>query len=224
MKVLIAEADPLQAEIISHLEKQGFQVDGVTVKQILEKLDLNFYDCLVIGISETEKDVLHSLETLEREKRTEGVIILSPVNTLEFKVKLLDAGADDLLVKPVLLPELAARIKAVIRRKKFNTNGRLYFANLVIDFNLKKVLVWDNPLSLTKKEYEILLHLIANKNKVTSKESLADYIWGDEQAERSGSYDFLFAHIKNLKNKLKAAKAELVIKNIYGMGYQIEEN
>jgi DNA-binding response OmpR family regulator len=84
------------------------------------------------------------------------------------------------------------------------------------------VLVWNNPINLTRKEYDILLYLISNKNRVVSKITLAEYIWGDNSSELD-SFDTLFAHIKNLRKKLKSAKAEVDFKSIYGVGYQIVE-
>ncbi|MDO9186221.1 MAG: response regulator transcription factor [Bacteroidia bacterium] len=223
MKLLIVEQEQqLLTELSSFLKKEDCQVTALPLAKASEKIKSSEFDCVIISIGKETEIELQLVEQLNNENRTDGVIIISENNSLEFMVRCFDLGADDFVETPFQIPALYARLKAVIRRKKFNAKSKLYFANLVIDFYLKKVYVWDKAINLTKKEYEILLHLIANKNSSITKESIAEYVWG-EYLKKIDSYDFLFAHIKNLKNKLKIAKAELVIKNIYGVGYQIEE-
>jgi DNA-binding response OmpR family regulator len=134
----------------------------------------------------------------------------------------LNLGADDYLTKPFHLPELNARIQAVIRRKKFDTGRKIRFANFEIDIAQFTVKVEDSPLILTKKEFDILQHLVANKNIVVSRNSLMEYIWGD-YVDRSLSIDLLSTHLKNLKKKLKQSDASVEIRNVYGVGYQIVE-
>lgn len=223
MKLLLVEQEqqPL-VELSSFLKKEDCKVSVSILADAVEKIRNSEFDCVIISINKQTEKELQLVELLNNENRTDGVIIISENKSPEFMVHCFDLGADDFLEAPFQIPVLYARLKAVIRRKKFNAKSKLYFANLVIDFYLKKVYVWDKTINLTKKEYEILLHLIANKNSSITKESIAEYVWGD-YLKNIDSYDFLFAHIKNLKNKLKLAKAELVIKNIYGVGYQIEE-
>ncbi len=223
MKVLLIEhqGQPL-TEFVSFLKQEDCQVVALPLKKAGEKLKSSEFDCIVIPIGKEPDKGFQLIQQLNNENRTDGLLILSEDDSLEFMVQCLDLGADDYIVMPFQIPALYARLKAVVRRRKFNARAKLYFANLVIDFYLKKVYVWDTAINLTKKEYEILLHLIANKNSSVAKESIADHVWGD-YLKSIDSYDFLFAHIKNLKHKLKSAKAELVIKNIYNIGYQIEE-
>lgn len=223
MKLLLVEHEKYPfVELSSFLKREDCQVAVLPLAKAYEKIKISEFDCVVISIGEEKEKELQLIELLNNENRTDGVIIISEDCTPEFIVHCFDLGADDFLESPFQIPVFFARLKAVIRRKKFNAKSKLYFANLVIDFYLKKVYVWDKAINLTKKEYEILLHLIANKNCSITKESIAEYVWGD-YLKNIDSYDFLFAHIKNLKNKLKIAKAELVIKNTYGLGYQIEE-
>jgi len=129
---------------------------------------------------------------------------------------------DDCLTAPIHPEELKARILAIIRRKKFNARHRIHFANLILDLDQKQVSVWNTAVSLTPKEYEILLYLIMNQKKTVSPAMLSEYLWG-EASEEKESNNPLIAHIKNLRKKLKQAKAELEIKNLYAVGYQIVE-
>lgn len=223
MKLLLVEQEQQSlSELTSFLKKEECQVNVLIPAKASETIKFCEFDCVIIAIGKQNEKELQLVEQLNNENRTDGVIIISENNSLEFMVHCFDLGADDFLEAPFQIPALYARLKAVIRRKKFNAKSKLYFANLVIDFYLKKVYVWDKVINLTKKEYEILLHLIANKNSSVTKESITEYVWGDS-LKSMDSYDFLFAHMKNLKNKLKSAKAELVIKNMYNIGYQIEE-
>lgn len=225
MKILIADNEDKSLKwLTSHLRTEGHICDFVSsISESSEKLELYEYDCILLELNSSDQSRLELLEFLKIAERNDGVIVISDKNaSLSLKLNAFELGADDFLLKPVDFSELLARITAVVRRKKFNIKNKIYFANLVIDFPLKKVFVWENQLLLTKKEYEILLHLIANKNRIVSKDTLAEYLWG-EHADNVDSYDFLFAHIKNLRKKLKEMKAEVEIKNSYKMGYQIIE-
>ncbi len=222
MKILLADNEP-EKILAFFFNKEGINIEAVTtISSASEKVSLYEYDCILLNLNLPDAPGLGLLEQLNEEDRTDGIIIISAFSDLEQKLKAFDLGADDYLTKPFEISELNARIHAVVRRKKFQTKNKLYFANLVINMQEKSVWVWDQPVRLTKKELEILLHLIANKSRIISKESLAEYLWG-AHADNMDSYDFLFAHIKNLRKKLKEAKAEIEIKNIYNTGYQIIE-
>jgi DNA-binding response OmpR family regulator len=224
MKILLVDNSVLfRKELDPHFKGDKFQVDHADSFNVgFDKVESASFDCIVLSPSIEEKNCLQLLKKLTNENRQDGIVVLVNGVNKDVKLNFFSHGADDVLHWPLDKDELEARIKAIVRRKKFSAKSQLYFANLIIDFELHRVLVWSSPISLTKKEYEILLHLIANKNRVLSKEALAGYLWSD-YSEKSDSFDFLFAHLKNLKKKLKEAKAELVIKNIYGVGYQIEE-
>jgi DNA-binding response OmpR family regulator len=190
--------------------------------QASEMTFLYEYDCILLGVDKEKDRTFEWLTSFVEENRREGILIISSLDTLEIKLRAFDLGVDDFLTIPYHPSELLARIKAVVRRKKFDTGGKLYFGNLMIDLMTFKIWVWNTPLKLTKKEYDILLHLIANKNKVVSKTALAEYLWG-ENLDNMSSYNFLIAHIKNLRKKLLNAKAGIDIQNSYGIGYQIIE-
>jgi DNA-binding response OmpR family regulator len=160
---------------------------------------------------------LKILEELKEDKKTDGVLIISAKNSLDDKIKGLDLGADDYLAKPFHLSELNARIAAIIRRKNFDGNSIIQFENLCIDTQKKLVTVEKNPVELTKKEYELLLYFVSNKKRLISKDAIAEHLWGNEM---SGSFDFIYTHIKNLRKKLMDAGDADYIKSVYGMGYK----
>lgn len=223
MKLLFIENEiTLPEELSSILAKEECKVTNLPIDKADSKLSSNEFDCIILLTKEASPVNHQFIERLNTENRTDGIMVVSDLKDTNFIVKCFDLGADDFSEHSTPAPILFAKISAVVRRKKYNAKSKLYFANLVIDFYLKQVCVWDKKINLTKKEYDILLYLISNKESIVTKESIAEYVWGD-YLKNIDSYDFLFAHIKNLKNKLKAAKCELAIKNIYGIGYQIEE-
>lgn len=224
MKVLIVEDEAdLQSILIDFLAKQKYSYDAVmTYKEASEKIALYDYDCILLDINLPDGSGFKLLDEFHEVNKTEGVIIISARNSVDDKIKGLNLGADDYLTKPFHLTELNARIQAVIRRKKFDTSRKITFANIEIDLAQLLVKVETDQVSLTKKEFDVLQHLIANKNIVVSKNSLLEYIWGD-YVDNSLSIDLLSTHLKNLKKKLKQANASVEIRNVYGVGYQIVE-
>lgn len=130
-------------------------------------------------------------------------------------------GADDYLTKPFHLSELTARIYSVIRRKQFNNTQIIKQQELEIDFLAKTVSVNNEPIVLTKKEFNLLMYFIGNKNRVLSKSTLAEHLSGDF-ADMFDNHDFVYAHVKNLKRKLSDAGCESYIKTVYGTGYKWE--
>ena len=224
MKILIVKNKTnLLTSLLEFSEKEKYSCDvAKTFAEASDRISIYDYDCILLDINLPDGSGLRLLESLKAVDKTDGVIIISARNSLDDKVRGLTLGADDYLTKPFHFSELNARIQAVIRRKRFDAPYKLSYANLEIDIPQHTVKVNEVVVNLTKKEFDILQHLIANKNRVVSKTSLTEYIWGD-RIDSMDSFDFLFVHLKNLKKKLKQAGANLEIKNIYGVGYKINE-
>ena len=138
---------------------------------------------------------------------------------METRIEGFNLGADDYLTKPFHLSELLVRIQALIRRKNFKGNNSLVYNEIEIDILSKTVKVKNLKLEITKKEIDLLLYLIGNENRVLSKSAIAEHLSGD-MADMLDNYDFVYAHIKNLKNKLKEAGSSEYIKTVYGLGYK----
>lgn len=224
MKVLIVEDEiNLLESITEYFSNESYTCETArNYQEGLEKVSLYQYDCILLDLGLPDGEGLHLLEKLKQEGKTDGVIIISAKDSLDDRIEGLNLGADDYLTKPFHLSELNARVKSIIRRKNFDAHNLVRAGNLTINLDEYKVESKGKPLELTKKEFDILMYLIANKKRVVSKSSLVEHIWGDNM-DQANSYDFIFAHIKNLKKKLMKADAELEIKNIYGVGYQLIE-
>lgn len=223
MKLLIIEDEPaLSKSIAAYLAGESYLCEFAdTFAKALEKIALYSYDCILLDLMLPGGSGLKILEELKRQNKTDGVIIISAKNALEDKILGLQIGADDYLAKPFHLSELTARIHAVIRRKQFGHSNLIKQNELEIDLLAKSVQVKEMPVLLTKKELDLLLYFIGNKNRVISKAALAEHLSGD-LADMLDSHDFVYAHIKNLKKKLHEAGCDSYLKTIYGVGYKWE--
>lgn len=223
MKILIIEDEKELADNIgNYLSSESYICEFAnTFSKAIDKVDMYHYDCILLDIMLPGGDGMKILEELKKQNKQEGVIIISAKDSLDDKVKGLQLGADDYLSKPFHLPELAARIYAVIRRKQFGNVNLIEQNELTIDLLAKTVKVNGTEVILTKKELELLLLFIGNKNKVISRSALAEHLSGDI-ADMLENHDFVYAHIKNLKKKLGDAGCGNYLKTIYGSGYKWE--
>jgi DNA-binding response OmpR family regulator len=221
MKILIIEDEKeLSKSIVTYLQKESYTCDvAYNFKDGMSKMESFDYDCILLDISLPDGNGLQILKALKADHKLDGVIIISAKNSLDDKIAGLNLGADDYLPKPFHLSELNARIAAVIRRKQFLGSNVLVLNELSIDLLAKTVSVHNKPVDITRKEFDLLLYLVSNKNRVISKNAIAENISG-EGADLFDNFDFIYAHMKNLKKKLAAAGCEDYIKSIYGMGYK----
>lgn len=221
MKILIIEDEiELSASICSYFANEQFICEtAFDFSSALEKISLYEYACIILDITLPGGSGLQLLKELKRENETDGVIIISAKNSLEDKVYGLKAGADDYLSKPFHLSELGARVDAIIRRKLFKGNNIIAFDKLQINLAGKQIYAFDKQLDFTRKEYDLLLYFVSNKNKVVSKAAIAEHLMGDDM-DLADNYDFLYTHIKNLRKKLLQAGCPDYIRSVYGMGYK----
>jgi DNA-binding response OmpR family regulator len=223
MKILIVEDErELAKSMMIYLRQESYVVEAAyTAREATERILLHEYDCILIDINLPDGNGLDLIEKLKTESKLDGIIIISAKNSLDDKIKGLNLGADDYLSKPFHLSEMGARISAVIRRKRFEGNNLISFHELTIDLIGKVVSVNKTAVELTRKEYDLLLFLVSNKNRVVSKNAIAEHLSGDA-AEIFDNFDFIYAHMKNLKKKLSEANCTDYIKTVYGLGYKFE--
>jgi DNA-binding response OmpR family regulator len=223
VKILIIEDEhELAQDMADYLSGQDYLCEiAADFNQASNKIIFYEYDCILLDLMLPFGNGLQLLELLKAEKRMDGVIIISAKNALEDKIKGLQIGADDYLAKPFHLSELTARIYSVIRRKQFDNSNIVTHEELTVDLLSKTVTVGSNLVPLTKKEFDLLLLFLGNKNKVISRNALAEHLSGDI-ADMLDNHDFVYAHVKNLKKKLTGAGCTNYLKTVYGTGYKWE--
>ncbi|MBC5838810.1 response regulator transcription factor [Flavobacterium muglaense] len=221
MKLLLIEDEKdLAHSIQSYLTGKDFVCEWVSTTQAaIDKISNYEYDCILLDLMLPDGDGFSVLQELKKQNKTEGVIILSAKENLETRIEGFQLGADDFMTKPFHLSELLVRIQALIRRKNFNGNNLVVFNEIEIDTLAKAIKVKNEQVAVTKKEIDLLLYLIGNLNKVLPKSAIAEHLSGD-MADMLDNHDFVYAHIKNLKNKLKEAGCDDYIKTVYGLGYK----
>lgn len=221
MKILIIEDEKeLSDNIVTFLNSENYLCEqAFTHDEASMKVNVYEYDCIVLDITLPDGNGLDILKQIRENQNQVGVIIVSAKDSIKDKIIGLEVGADDYLAKPFSLPELKTRIYAIIRRKKFQTNNILCSNGITIDLLKKIVKINSEYITLTRTEYELLLFLISNKNKVISKLSMAEHLTG-EMADMLDNHNFVYTHIKNLKAKLTKHGCSECIKNIYGTGYK----
>jgi DNA-binding response OmpR family regulator len=225
MKVLIVEDEiDLINSIATYLKQENFVCESVmNYSDAIEKIYLYNFDVIIVDITLPDGNGLELIKELKKNKSKSGIIIISAKNALDDKVSGLEIGADDYLAKPFHLSELNARIKSIIRRRNFDGSNEIVLNELKINPAEFSVQVNGELLTLTKKEYDLLLFFLSNKNHVISKESIAEHLWGDN-IDTVDSYDFLYSHVKNLRKKILEKGGNDYIRTIYGIGYKFEVN
>lgn len=223
MKILIVEDQADLADSISEfISQEGYFCDfAKNVETANELLNLNSYDCALVDLMLPDGNGLNVINELKKVQSECGIIIISAKNSVDDKIEGLDKGADDYLAKPFHLSELNARINSVIRRRNFNGNSLIEINELKIDFSKREVTVNKTVIDLTKKEYDLLLFFISNKEKVLTKEAITEHIWGDD-SNTFDNLDFVYTHIKNLRKKLTEAGCGDYIRSVYGVGYRFK--
>jgi DNA-binding response OmpR family regulator len=223
MKILIIEDEKeLSRNMVDYLTAENYACEvAEDFNTAMAKSESFDYDCILLDISLPDGNGLNVLKELKVNNCSEGVIIISARNSIDDRIEGLNLGADDYISKPFHLSELSARIAAIIRRRRFGGNKILVVNELSIDTEAKTVRVKNNVVDITRKEYDLLLYLLINKNRVISKNAIAEHLSGDE-AGFFDNFDFIYTHIKNLKRKLALAGCEDYIRTVYGMGYKLE--
>jgi DNA-binding response OmpR family regulator len=176
MRLLIIEDEKQLAQsVVEYFQREGYQCEvATTMDDALEKVMFHNYDCILLDITLPDGNGFTVLERLKKEGKMDGVIIISAKDALDDRIKGLKLGADDYLAKPFHLPELGARVEALIRRKNFQGVNKIVFNELAVDVQAQLVTVSGNHLTLTRKEYDLLLFMISNKGRVISKNSIAE--------------------------------------------------
>ena len=206
MKLLIVEDNShLAHDMQQFLRGCGFVVEHAsTLVEASEKRSIYHYDLAIVELGLPDGNGLDVLRQIKAGALDTAILILTAKDAIAEKVQGLDLGADDYMTKPFHQAELNARIRSILRRNKFNRNNQVQINEIQIDLLASQAYVHDQPLNLTKKEYDLLVYFMQNCNRMLTKESIAEHMWGDHFDE-ADSFDFIYNHIKNLRKKISSA-------------------
>jgi DNA-binding response OmpR family regulator len=224
MRILIVEQEKLLSRgIHKFLRKEGFYCKEVyTGKEALEMILVQKFDLLLIDLKLPDLEGLEVMKRAHALRNNLPVIIISEKTSPEDRIQGLNMGADDYLSQPFSFLEMKSRILAIIRRKNNLTENAISLENIQIDLDTRRVSCNQQPLRLTRKEYDILVYLILNKNRVISRLQLSENVWGDSLEEDYNS-NFIDVHIKNLRKKLAPFLSDDFLETIRGIGFRINQ-
>ncbi len=216
MRILLAEDDPLLGDgLRAGLRQQGFQVDWVRDGMAAEReIATNDYQAAVLDLGLPLKDGLDVLQSLRQKKILTPVLVLTARDAVPDRIKGLDLGADDYVLKPVDLYELGARLRSLVRRAHGQTQDVLTCGDLQINPAARQVLLNLQPVTLSTREFDLLYALTLNVGRVMSREQLEQqlYSWGYEVESNA-----VEVHIHHLRKKLRAD----LIQTVRGIGYTL---
>ncbi|MBK6264333.1 response regulator transcription factor [Marivirga sp. S37H4] len=223
MKVLVVEDEiELSKNIKDYLQKEDFQVScAYDFFTATDKIASFEYDLVIIDLMLPDGYGMDLLYSLRANQKNVGTLILSAKNSLDDKIRGLDAGADDYLAKPFHLIELSSRLKAIYRTRKLQGNNSISIGEIVILTDKHEVHCKKQLIELTKKEYEMLLFFATNSKRILTKQNIAEHLWGD-YIDQADSFDFVYQHIKNLRKKIQKISQLDVIETVYGVGYKLK--
>jgi len=201
------------------LTKENYNVECIDNGEDGLRLALdNNYDLIILDLMLPEMDGYEVLEALRANKKNLSILVLSAKGQVEDKVKALDLGSDDYLTKPFAPAELLARIRSLLRRKHGVSSNIIEIGELIIDISKKEIIINDEIIDFTLKEYEIIEFLAYNKNKVVTRVSLGEHIWG-ESLDLFTMSNFIDVHIKNLRKKIEEKTIKKYIITKRGLGF-----
>jgi two-component system response regulator BasR len=217
MKLLIVEDDLLLQEGLAQaLAQDGYALDcAATAAEADALIQSGEYSLVILDLGLPDKDGATLLTQWRRRGVSNPVLILTARDALEDRVKGLDSGADDYLVKPFALAELQARARALIRRYQGHSDNLLQQDDLTLNLQTQQVLLQDQPLEITPKEFALLTRLMMRIGQTVHRETLQQdiYSWQDDPGSNT-----LEVHIHNLRRKLGKDR----IKTVRGVGYRLE--
>ena len=217
---LVEDEEKLGRMVELELKYEGYQVEkALDGRKGLELALSGGFDLVLLDIMLPQLSGMEVLRRLRRESQI-PVIMLTARDSVVDKVAGLDSGADDYVTKPFAIEELLARIRAVLRNKSGQSGAPLAVGPLVMDVEKHQVMVRGQSVELTKKEFDLLRHLLENKDRVLTREALLDAVWGFDFVGETNSVD---VYIRFLRSKLDDAFGLKLIHTVRGVGYVIKE-
>lgn len=220
MRILLVEDDEVLSDLLNQaLTSQTYAVDGVDNGQFALDYALSAtYDLLIIDVGLPGMDGISLCQQLRSDGCTVPILLITAKDATAERIRGLDAGADDYLIKPIDVGELQARVRALLRRGDVAPNPVLELDGLRLDPVACEVAFENRPLALTPKEYSLLELFMRNPSRVYSRGQIIEHLWTFDDPPLE---DSVKAHIKGLRQKLKKVGAADWIENIYGLGYRL---
>ncbi len=218
MRILIVEDEKdLQKVLASRLKVENYSVDACeNGADALNYISMASYDLIVLDIMIPEINGLEVLQHIRKEGNRTPVLLLTAKDTVEDRVKGLDSGADDYLIKPFAFDELLARIRVLMRRPSGNTSNVYELGDLVVDCNTHKVTRQGQNIDLSSKEFAILEYMIRNKEIVLSRDNIEQHVWNYDY---EGGSNIVDVYIRYLRKKIDKDFEVKLIHTIRGSGY-----
>ena len=218
MRLLVVEDEKKLNELITKkLEKEYYGVDSCfDGEEAIRYGEGTEYDAIILDIMLPKFDGFEVIKRIRAKKNKVPILLLTARDNIDDKVKGLDYGADDHLVKPFIFEELMARIRVLLRRNSGNADNIITIANLKVDLDAKTVFRDDLLIKLSGREYSILEYLIRNKGKILSRERIEDHIWNYDY---EGGTNVIDVYIRYLRKKIDDSYTPKLIHTIRGLGY-----
>jgi DNA-binding response OmpR family regulator len=222
MRLLVVEDERKLAGFIRRaLMEDGHAVDLCHNGEEGASLAMNeAYDAIILDLQLPKRDGISILRELRQSKKGTAVIVLTARDTLKDRVRGLDEGADDYIIKPFALDELRARVRAVLRRGKGSSGTVLEYSDLVMNLVDRSVSRGDRGIFLTQKEFAFLEYFLRNPRRVLTRSSIAEHVWERDFDSDSNVVD-VFVNV--LRKKLEAAAEPRLIQTVRGVGYILKE-
>jgi DNA-binding response OmpR family regulator len=211
---------------ITRFIKKGLEMEHYTVdtaydgKEGLEKAEINDYDLIILDIMLPELDGISVCNKIREKKIETPIIMLTARDTIDDRIKGLDAGADDYLTKPFAFGELLARIRALLRREKTVKTTKLKVADLVLNPATHEVHRGDKEISLSSKEYRLLDYMMRRPGNVCTRTMIGEHIWGYSFKDDSNVID---VYISYLRKKIDSGFHNRLIHTVRDVGYKIQD-
>jgi DNA-binding response OmpR family regulator len=220
MRILVVEDNKrLNDSLCMTLQDDGYAVDpaydGLDGEEMAR---MGVYDVIILDIMLPNKDGLEVCRALRSKRISTPILLLTARDELDDRVRGLDSGADDYLVKPFEVDELRARIRALLRRESSNRSGLLQVADLVMDPATRQVWRAGQPVELTAKEFSLLEYMLRHPNHLITREMAESHLWSQDQVVTSNVVD---VYIRRLRRKLDEPHAIKLIETMRGAGYRL---
>ena len=224
MKVLVVEDEPKVAGALKEgLEAEGYNVTlAHTGEEGFFHVSTHAFDLVILDVMLPGRDGIEVLQTLRRQGAKIPVLLLTAKDAVEDRVLGLDAGADDYLVKPFAFAELSARIRALLRRNKGDSENLLKVGDLEVDLVRRSVTRGHHRVELTTREFELLEYLVRNHGRVVSRELLARDVW-KETARATPLDNVIDVHIARLRRKIDDPFDLKLLHTVRGVGFAVQE-